>query len=79
MAYITRVSEENKRELEKLREAILLQLQECEYLRRIAEEVIAKAKKRLVFVVGEAGIGKSKLLYLIWKKLKERREKVGYS
>ncbi|MCK4734031.1 MAG: hypothetical protein KAT65_16380, partial [Methanophagales archaeon] len=54
-------------------------LVESEYLRRIAEEVIAKAsKKRLVFVVGEAGVGKSKLLYLIWKKLKERREEVGY-
>ncbi|MCK4736758.1 MAG: hypothetical protein KAT65_30160, partial [Methanophagales archaeon] len=104
-----RVSGENKRELEKLREEIFLQLQtivrrylkelrededledpsvniisdrilvESEYLKRIAEEVIAKAsKKRLVFVVGEAGVGKSKLLYLIWKKLKERREEVGY-
>jgi len=104
-----RVSGENKRELEKLQEEILLQLQtiirrdlkelredkdledpsvniisdrilvESEYLRRIAEEVIARAnKKRLVFVVGEAGVGKSKLLYLIWKKLKERGEVVGY-
>jgi hypothetical protein len=91
---VGRVSEETKRELEKLREEIFLSLQtiarsvniisdrilvESEYLRTVAGEVIAKAHdKRLVFIVGEAGIGKSKLLYLIWKKLKERKEEVAY-
>jgi hypothetical protein len=106
---VGRVSEENKRELEKLREEIFLSLQtiarkdlkelredkdledpsvniisdrilvESEYLRTVAGDVIAKAHdKRLVFIVGEAGIGKSKLLYSIWKKLKERKEEVAY-
>jgi len=54
-------------------------LVESKYLREKAKDVISSVLSgKLVFIVGEAGVGKSKLLYSIWKEFKERSENVAY-
>jgi len=54
-------------------------LVESKYLREKAKDVISSVLSgRLVFIVGEAGVGKSKLLYSIWKELKKGGENVAY-
>jgi DNA replication protein DnaC/predicted GIY-YIG superfamily endonuclease len=105
----SRVSGENKLEIEKQKDEILSALQkigrkdlkelrededledprvniikdrvlvESKYLTEKAKDVISSVLSgRSIFIVGEAGVGKSKLLYSIWKELKERGENVAY-